>query len=611
MVANSEVSRKETRRGFTLRAIVLGCLLSFVFTLVGSYLQINLGMGVGFGVVTIFLAYVLFHKMLGGSSKREIALAYIMSGSGLSVAYFLGFSIFLQESVPNANLPAWLVPSQEALQDKVLSSSVWITPVLVTFFLAVTSGLLGLIVAYSTYKLFVQNKRMVFPGLTANAVIIDSCFKKEGRIRFLAYFLVAGFTFTFIQYVLKTVNIDTTLVDLSPYLPKGFLFGVALNIAFIAIGYFISAPAALSILVGSLASYLIAAPILVNQGMVSYNPDSMQQYMNLLYQYLISPGLGFLILGGIFLSAAKILSARLKPKADGQPRASGPQGSRLGYGELFQFFLSSLITSKKLILCFVGVSVPMLLFAYHFNFLHPFPPVVSAAFALFFLFATGFINFVIITKMSGEAGMSSGIQSIALFMVPLFAIGYKGYTGYVIQPGSPDPLNGSSLVGYAKISNELDLDLKDIVRAVLINWIPSFIASVIFVLAMWKAVGFKTAAMPSIGFLQGLPIYRMFAERTITGILDPAAFLAGGALGAVLEAFTPASTMGLALGMLLPPFYGVPFGIGGIIRLYTDRKYGKEFFREKGMLAASGLIAGGIITQVIMSIVLVFSGLSK
>ena len=89
----------------------------------------------------------------------------------------------------------------------------------------------------------------------------------------------------------------------------------------------------------------------------------------------------------------------------------------------------------------------------------------------------------------------------------------------------------------------------------------------------------------------------------------PVTFLGGGVIGALLESFTSVSFIGLALGMLLPPFYGIPFGIGGIVRLYTDRKYGKEFFKEKGMLAASGLIAGGIITQVIMSIVLVMSGL--
>lgn len=603
--------KDEARKGFTLRAVVLGSILAALFTLVNSYLSINFGMSLGFGVVTIFLAYVFFQKMLGGSGKREIALTYIMSSSGLSAVWFIGFFIFLQESVPNASLPAWLMPSREVLQDKALFSSVWITPILVVFFLTVTSGLLGLIMAYCTYKLFVQNKRMVFPAVTASAVIIDSCFKKEGHIRLLAYFLVAGFAFTFVQYILKMVNIDTTLIDLSPVLPKGFLFGVALNIAFIAIGYFISAPAALSILIGSLASYLIAAPILVNQGIVSYNQDSMQQYMNLLYQYLISPGLGIMILGGIFLSITRTLGARLKRKSEAQPRTLELHESKLGYGELFLFFFRSLISSKRLLLCFVGAVIPTLIFAYNFNFLYPFPPIVSVAFTLLFLLAAGLINFVIITKMSGETGVSTNTQSIALFMVPLFAAGYQGYTGYVIQPGNPDPWNGSALVGYAKISNELDLDLKDIVKSVLISWIPSFIASLVFVLAMWKAVGFRTAAMPSIGFIQALPIYRMFAERTIAGILDPATLLIGGVLGALLEAFTQASMMGIGLGILLPPFYGVPFGLGGIIRLYTDRKYGKEFFREKGMLAASGLIAGGIITQVIMSMVLVISGLSK
>ncbi|KPV64744.1 MAG: OPT oligopeptide transporter protein [Candidatus Bathyarchaeota archaeon BA1] len=598
-------------KGFTVRAVLLGCVLAAVFTLVNSYLSLNFGMGVGFGVVTIFLSYVLFHKLLGNSSKREIALTWIMSGTGLSVAWTIGFLIFVQENVVHSNLPVWLAPSIEAIQDKTLSFSAWMTPILVIFFLGATSGLLGLIVSYCTCQLFIQNRRMVFPHFTASAVVIDSCFKREGHIRFLAYSLIAGFAITFVQYLLKVINVETTLIDLSSHLPRGFLFGIALNVAFIAIGYFISAPVALSILVSSLAVYLIAAPILINQGFVTYSPNSMQQYMNLLYQYTISPGLGVMILGGIVLSVTKMLSARLKPRAPESPNALEAKGSKLGYGELFQFFIRSLTTNRRLFLCFMVVAASTLTFAYHFNFLYPFPPVISVAFTLFFLLAAGFVNFVIITKMAGEAGMTTDVQSILLFMAPLFATGYRGYTGYLIQPGSPSPWVGNSVVGYAKISNGLDLDLKGVVKAVLISWLPSFIASVTFVLVMWKVAGFLTPTMPCIAFVQALPIFRMFAEGTIAGVIDPTTFLAGGALGAVLEAFTPASIMGMALGMLLPPFYGVPFGIGGILRLYSDHKYGAVFFKEKGVLIASGLIAGGILTQVLMSIFLVISGLTR
>jgi len=37
----------------------------------------------------------------------------------------------------------------------------------------------------------------------------------------------------------------------------------------------------------------------------------------------------------------------------------------------------------------------------------------------------------------------------------------------------------------------------------------------------------------------------------------------------------------ILLGMILPPHYIVPFGIGGIIRWYTNRRYGKEFYNGR------------------------------
>jgi uncharacterized oligopeptide transporter (OPT) family protein len=54
--------------------------------------------------------------------------------------------------------------------------------------------------------------------------------------------------------------------------------------------------------------------------------------------------------------------------------------------------------------------------------------------------------------------------------------------------------------------------------------------------------------------------------------------------------------------MLLPPHYIVPFGVGGIVRWYTDRRFGKEFFEEKGRLIVTGLMASSLIVQVIMTI---------
>ena len=64
--------------------------------------------------------------------------------------------------------------------------------------------------------------------------------------------------------------------------------------------------------------------------------------------------------------------------------------------------------------------------------------------------------------------------------------------------------------------------------------------------------------------------------------------------------------MGLGMGMLLPPHYIVPFGVGGLVRLITERRFGKEFFKEKGRLIVTGLMASSLIVQVIMTILLNF-----
>jgi uncharacterized oligopeptide transporter (OPT) family protein len=97
--------------------------------------------------------------------------------------------------------------------------------------------------------------------------------------------------------------------------------------------------------------------------------------------------------------------------------------------------------------------------------------------------------------------------------------------------------------------------------------------------------------------------YSMLVSGNISAVIDPVTFICGGILGALLELFTPISMFGVAMGMLLPPHYIIPMGIGGLIRWYTDRRFGKEFFRDKGGMVATGIMATSIITQVLMSII--------
>ena len=58
----------------------------------------------------------------------------------------------------------------------------------------------------------------------------------------------------------------------------------------------------------------------------------------------------------------------------------------------------------------------------------------------------------------------------------------------------------------------------------------------------------------------------------------------------------------ILLGMILPPHYIMSFVLGGIIRWYPNRRYGKEFYNVKGRLIVTGLMASSLIVQVVMTV---------
>jgi len=109
--------------------------------------------------------------------------------------------------------------------------------------------------------------------------------------------------------------------------------------------------------------------------------------------------------------------------------------------------------------------------------------------------------------------------------------------------------------------------------------------------------------MPAVGLLQQAVYINMLAKGNISGTIDPFTFIVGGVVGSILEVATPLSMIGIALGMLIPPQYVIALGVGGIIRFLTDRKMGKEYFKKRGMLIATGLLTSSLLVEIISIII--------
>ncbi len=585
-----------------IRAIILGGFFAMLFSAINGYININFGMGFGYGPLAVIVAYALFHKLGGGSTKKELSFVLISSSSSFTVYYALGFILYLIEREHSVNLPSWLAPPTEIVLMKSLDLQYWILPILFIVVSYLLSILAGVLYALLLKDEFIKSRRMIWPYTAASASLIDTCFSEGGKAKLIGISAVIGLIFTFIQYIPSIWGFNLTLIDLTPFLPRGFIFAISLSLGFICIGYLINVNTSLSLMVTGLILYLLISPLLVWQGIIAYDPNFMSMYNNILFNFSISPALGILLLGGVLLSLFVFFRGMFR-KSNG--KVSKNNETNLGYLYLLKIFMKNLMRNKRFLTLYAFIAICMLTLAWILNPLYPFPPVISVFFIAYIFFFGSFIEFVITTKMSGETGMSMGVTSIFLYDLPIFSLGYRGYTGYwAYSYFRPSIGVGNGIIPYLKYRDEFDVSLKDIIKAKIAGWIPSFLFSIFFIIFLWKYVGFGNPMMPSIGFLQSEIYLKMLATGNIVGTINPLIFIGAGILGAVLEFLTPISMIGMALGLFLPPNYIVPFGIGGFIRWYTDRKFGKEFYNEKGRLIVTGLMASSLIVQVIMTVIL-------
>ena len=434
-------------RGLTARVVLLSVLLSALYTVVNTYLNVNFGMGFGFSAITILLAYGLFHKLGGGSDRREVATCVVAAGMGLPIGWTLAFIIFASEHLEGLELPWWLAPPGLGSGSEVPWSS-WLAPLAVLLAINALSAALGLVMASATYGLVREAERMVFPFYRVPASIIGACFEEGGRrLRLVAYVMALGFAITLAQYVLEALGVPATLVDLSGYLPPGFILGAALSITFVACGFMVGAPVTLSMLASSLLAFTFITPYLVSTGALPAVEEPMELYMEAVMRFLISPALGMMLIGGLLASLFRRLAKPLRKAGEGgeeegssaeegggregeggerEPQGGGREAPpSLGYGELITCFFRSLTSSRRLLAFYLLILASSGLLAYLLNPLAPLSPLLSAAIAILSALVLSLLDFAIILKMAGELGMTSGTHQFWLYSAPILATGYK------------------------------------------------------------------------------------------------------------------------------------------------------------------------------------------
>lgn len=614
-----EQAGKPFGRNLTARGIALAIILNIVYTTINAYLGMNFGFGLGFGIITVLTAYTLFQVMRGNSSRQEITTTMIAS-TGFVVYWVLSVSIYVQAYTPYT-LPWWLAPAQEVLLTGSAFDLQWIPPIIFHLGWVILATFLGFIVALAVVDYVQTRKQTKFPFYLASGVTIDTCMQTGQQSRFMFWALGIGILITAIQYwgdvLLQPFGLSIISFDLTPILPPGFALGFLWNISLMAVSFIIDSRISITMLFAGLITYLVISPILVAHGIVVPGATGMDMYFNLLFAYTVSPALGIMLLSGIVAFLVVRLRNRIRPpKPEKEDEVTSPdskeknppnldksdpnESGNVGFGDYAKAFVFGLARNRRLGLAYLLITIIFVIIVVGLNVFSPFPSWIGVLISLLLLLPVALVDTFVMVKFVGEAGLGMGAQRLAFYEIPLAVVGLDGYVPFMAY-AAINPFTTTDTLGNLKIGTMTDTPRRSILIAQLLKIIPGAITSVIFVLAAWYLVGFPTETFPAVGVLQGYAIVSIFAVGGMGGSFDILSFLVAGCLIGVLSVFTPIAPLGVAIAMFLPPSYFIPFSIGGFLRLYTSRKYGKEWFSKRGQVIAVGFIAGAAITQVIVA----------
>ena len=616
VLCKESVMRKAKENHLTLRALILGLMLNVIFTIVNSYLGINFGIGFSYTLITLMFVYFFFHKR-NGSSPQE-ALIAILASTGFFLVYILAIGAYIQVYEPNSSLPTWFVPPRDVLVNGSMFDKAWVIPIIIHFFITFTAILLGLAISLSVADLVLRDRKMKFPFAKVTTLLIKTFFEKERNINLIMKWIFIGFCATLLQYFLKFMGIETLNLDFTNSLPPGYSFGIFLNIGVMAISYIIEPSMTLTLLVAGIIYYFLVAPILVKMGLFTPAGTAYDYYMNMLFEFSLSPGLGAFILSTPIIIVLKMLTRRKKRgEGNGEDKLNEvgqeqtvvsktvPEAEiEVRDANLVNFvkeLFSNFIRKPYIGFLYFTLAISYTIFIIYFGIFNPLSVYLAVFLALVFLIPVAIIDNFILIRMMGEIGMTFGAHRLAMYEGVIYSSGYRGYLGYLAYPVS-DPWMSSSLIYWFKIGEEINADRRPIIITFIIRLVLVYFISLFFFLFAWYSYGMPSEFMPSISLIQWYAIVKIFATGGASTLFNPITFLVGGLIAGVLGAFTPVSPIGLALVMFLPSTYVVPFGVGGILRYYTDRKYGKEWFDEKGQYIATGFFMGAILTQIVLSI---------
>jgi putative OPT family oligopeptide transporter len=585
----------------TLRAVLLGVILSIILAGANAYLGLFAGMTVSASIPAVVVSMGLL-RLLRKGNILENNIVQTAASAGESLAAGVIFT-----------MPALL------LLDYWESFSFF--PV---FLIAGFGGLLGVLFTVPLRRAFIVEAKLKFPEGIATAEVLKSGQQGEGLVQ-IAKAAIAGGLFKIASGGLRlwpgSIEYAWRLKGSIAY------FGTNLSPALLSVGYIVGLNIAVLIFIGGLINWLVAIPICASMQdwpIVEGEPVAALKYAGQLWsektRYI---GVGAMLTGGLWTIF------KLRGSLFAGIRA-GISAYRKADGEKIIPARTEKDIPVKWILILIAVSIVPLFMIYQY-FVKDISVTVPMALVMV---VTGFVFSAVAGYMSGLVGSSnnpvSGITIATVLVSALLLVFLMG------QENTNGPaaaiIIGSVVCCAAAIAGDNMQDLKAGYIVGATPWKQQLMqivgaVSAAFVLApvlilLQKAYGFaghKSATENALAAPQA-NLMASVAREIFHGQLPQGFVLLGIVLGIaviVLDEYlqrrgsvfrTP--VLAVAIGIYLPFELEVPIFIGGLIAWLSSRGRQEKSNEgdRRGLLLGCGLITGEALMGILLAVPIVIAG---
>ena len=574
---------------FTVTSILMGIILAVVFGAANAYLGLKVGMTVSASIPAAVISLGVIRVIMKKNSILESNMVQTIGSAGESLAagaIFTMPALFLWAEEGKIDMPGYLEIT----------------------LIALFGGILGVLFMIPLRKALIVEEHGTLPypeGMACAEVLLAG---EEGGSNASTVFagMGLGAAFKFIVDGLKIVPSDIVTPNIKGYAGQ---IGVEIYPALIGVGYICGPSISSYMFAGGIIAWLVLIPAVVffggsidfatlgNTGLAGqtiaevYEANGASAIWSNVIKYV---GAGAIATGGV-ISLLKSLPLIVKTFAGAMKSLKNTSGG------------TNVRTDRDLKM---PVVLGIILIVIILIWLVPSVPVSLLGAFLIAIF--GFFFATVSSRMVGLIGSSNNPVSgmaIATLLISTFVLKATGNTGMAGMTGAI--AIGSIICVIAAIAGDTSQDLKTgfIVGATpakqqvgeLIGVVASGFAIAGVMSLLNKAWGFGSAEIPA----PQATLMKMIVEGIMDAKLPWVLVFMGVFLALALEVLR-VPVMPFAIGLYLPIYLSCGIMVGGVVRLFLDKKKEAEAKKKEmisnGTLYCAGMIAGEGLVGILMAV---------